>query len=79
MVNLKLPQRGTNTFLSTDAAAAFLGIAAATLTAWRCLRRGPRFRKHGNRVLYSLTDLVAWSDAQLVDPNSSSTAQCQTS
>jgi hypothetical protein len=54
-----------STFLSTEDAAALLHIAPATLTTWRCLRRGPNFRRHGSRVVYARRDLLAWSDAQL--------------
>lgn len=51
-------------YLTTEQAAAFLGLTASTLNHWRMRGGGPAFRKHGRRVLYRPEDLRAWSDAQ---------------
>ena len=49
-------------------AARVLGVSPATLPAWRCRGQGPRYLKIGGRVVYLLPDLLAWRDAQAVDP-----------
>lgn len=49
-------------YLTTEAAARFLGLSPKTLEYFRFAGGGPRFRKHGRRVLYLKADLEAWSD-----------------
>ncbi len=49
-------------YLTTEAAARFLALSPKTLESYRVTGGGPRFRKHGRRVLYLKADLEAWSD-----------------
>ena len=56
------------TFLSPDEAACLLGLAPATLAKYRSVREGgPIYRKHGERVVYCLQDLLDWSDQRAFD------------
>jgi hypothetical protein len=55
-------------FLDTNSAARFLGLQPKTLDRWRWAGCGPRFRKHGRRVVYATSDLLAWSEAQASAP-----------
>ncbi len=52
-------------FLNTDEAAGMLGISPNSLIVWRSRGEGPKYRKHGNRVLYSRGDLLDWSEARV--------------
>lgn len=52
---------------NTKEAAAHLGLSHGTLEVWRCLGKGPRYRKHGRRVLYDIADLQQYSDAHIVE------------
>lgn len=51
-------------------------ISTKTLANWRSDSdaRGPRYKRFGNRILYSLDDVVAWEDRQ----NHESTAEYST-
>jgi len=51
-------------FLDTESVASYLQISVSSLEKWRVHGRGPRYRKHGRRVVYLRADLDAWSDAQ---------------
>ncbi|WP_332817671.1 helix-turn-helix domain-containing protein [Sphingopyxis sp.] len=48
-------------FLSTEQAAAYLGIGARRLKAMRQNCSGPSYRYHGRLVRYHIDDLVIWS------------------
>jgi len=50
-------------FLNAKQAAEYLGLKPNTLAKMRVYGNGPEYRKHGQRVIYSLDDLTAWSDA----------------
>ena len=50
----------SNRKLSTNEAAAFLGIRPNTLEVWRTQKRGPKYSKIGSRVLYDISDLEAY-------------------
>ena len=50
-------------FVRTEAAARILTIDPDTLEIWRQQRKGPKFRRVGNRVVYAVDDLVAWMKA----------------
>jgi predicted DNA-binding transcriptional regulator AlpA len=52
--------------LDADAAAAFTGLAVATLAKLRCLGGGPAYIKLGRRVLYRRADLSEWLSARRV-------------
>jgi hypothetical protein len=61
----KTPTAGGGAFsspwLDTKAAAAYLGAAPKTLTVWRCLGKGPRYRTCGGRLVrYHRDDLDAF-------------------
>jgi hypothetical protein len=49
-------------YLNTAGAAEYLQIAAKTLEKFRVFGGGPRYRKHGRRVVYRREDLDAWSE-----------------
>jgi len=53
-----------DTYLTTDEAAAFLGVSFQTLKHYRVTGEGPAFHKFGGRVLYARFDLEAWSKAR---------------
>ena len=53
-----VPQR----YLRTPEAARFLGLSGRTLEKHRTYGTGPKYRKIGGRVIYSLEDLRAWAD-----------------
>ncbi len=48
-------------FLSVVQAADYLGLKRQTLDNYRWAGGGPRYRKHGGRVLYTLEELDRWS------------------
>lgn len=41
-------------------AAAYFGVSVSKLRRWRLFDDGPRYRKIGNAVRYSVADLDAW-------------------
>ena len=49
-------------FLNAKEAAEYLGLKPNTLAKMRVYGNGPKFRKHGFRVLYAIDDLIAWSE-----------------
>lgn len=49
-------------FLTVEEAARFLRIAKGTLDNHRSKKTGPVARYHGGRVVYRLSDLLAWSE-----------------
>lgn len=55
------------TFLTNAEAAAHLKLSPRTLEKKRVLGGGPRFRKHGHCVRYTLADLDAWSASYTFD------------
>ncbi len=50
-------------FLNTNEASRFLRLKPKTLINRRALGLGPRYRKHGGRVVYHIDDLINWSRA----------------
>jgi DNA-binding transcriptional MerR regulator len=50
-------------YLTTKEAAAFLRIKPRTLANMRNKGLGPAYRRHGGRVVYTIEDLIAWSDS----------------
>jgi len=50
--------------LTTEQAATFLGLSPNTVSQWRSLKRGPRFRKIGKLVRYAEADLLEYLDQQ---------------
>jgi hypothetical protein len=55
-----------NVTLDVQAAALFLGVAAATLAKMRCMGGSPVFVKAGRKILYRREDLIAWLSARRV-------------
>ena len=49
-------------FLNPKQAADYLGLKPNTLAKMRVYGNGPKYRKHGFRVLYALQDLIEWSE-----------------
>lgn len=49
-------------FLNAKEAAEYLRLKKRTLDNMRWQGVGPRFRKHGGRVVYHRDDLKAWSE-----------------
>lgn len=55
-----------NQILTTEQAAEYMQVSAATLTTWRCRGGGPPFLNVGSRtVRYRRTDLDEWMSATL--------------
>lgn len=57
-------------YLTNDEAAELLRLSPRTLEKQRVIGGGPRFRKFGRRVMYSVTDLEAWADARSFEATS---------
>jgi hypothetical protein len=57
-------------YLTNDEAADFLRLSPRTMEKQRVIGGGPRFRKFGRRVMYSVTDLEAWADARSFEATS---------
>ena len=51
-------------YLTPEEACRYLGLSLSTLAKKRMWGTGPRYRKFGRRVAYTLDDLDAWADAQ---------------
>jgi hypothetical protein len=41
-------------------------ISVKTLANWRCDGKGPRFRRYGNKILYSLEEVEAYEQANVL-------------
>jgi predicted DNA-binding transcriptional regulator AlpA len=57
-------------YLSNDEAAQVLKLSPRTLEKFRVIGGGPRYRKLGRRVVYSVQDLETWADARACDSTS---------
>ena len=64
------PDRAMNETEAADR----LGLAVATLRAWRHRGQGPRFVRFGRAVRYLMEDLGDYIDGCRVDTNSTSSA-----
>jgi hypothetical protein len=63
------PVTKSPTFLNTEEAAKFLHKSPGTLTVWRSTRRyNLPYHKSGGAVLYDLDDLIAFLEANRVEP-----------
>ena len=49
-------------FLTIDEAAQVLRVSRRTLDNYRYRKQGPPYRRHGGRIVYRLSDLLAWSE-----------------
>jgi predicted DNA-binding transcriptional regulator AlpA len=54
--------------LKETEAASLLGVEPATLTRWRYIRTGPKYKKIGSLVRYSRSDLEAYIASVTVTP-----------
>ena len=54
-------------YLTTKQAAEYLRLSHYSLEKMRSRGGGPRFRRHGRRVVYAVVELDAWSDARVMD------------
>ena len=54
-----------NDLLTTEEAAAHVGVSPRTLERYRVTGAGPRFLKVGRKVLYRLADLDAWLESRV--------------
>ena len=65
--------------ISSNDAAAMLGVTPATLRYWRCKGKGPRFIKLGQSkqagVCYDPADIEAWMAARKFASTSAATVQ----
>ena len=57
-------------YLTNDEAADFLRLSPRTLEKQRVIGGGPRFRKFGRRVMYSVADLDPRADARSFEATS---------
>lgn len=64
----------TTPYLDRKQAAAYLGLAIKTLEKWAVTGDGPRFRRHGRRVLYHREDLDRWSESRALRSTSEAAA-----
>ena len=60
-----------STLLPTIPAAKYLGFKPGTLEVWRCLGRGPRYKRIGRKVFYDIHDLEEFANAVTVETNDS--------
>lgn len=52
-------------YLTNQEAADYLRLQTRTLDNLRWIGTGPKFRKHGGRIVYHINDLEAWSEKRL--------------
>lgn len=53
-------------FLTVDEAAAFLRMSKRTLANHRSQKTGPECRRHGGRIVYRRSALLAWSHKGII-------------
>jgi hypothetical protein len=61
-----MPELDHDPMFDAAAAAAFTGLAVATLAKLRCVGGGPEFFKLGRKCLYRRGDLTDWLNARRV-------------
>lgn len=54
-------------YLNVDEAARYLLLTTKTLNNYRWAGYGPKYRKHGGRVVYRKDDLDHWSEQRSID------------
>jgi hypothetical protein len=59
-----------STLLTTTEAAPHVRLSPRTLEKYRVLGGGPRYKKLGARVFYTLSDLKAWLDSRTFEMTS---------
>jgi Helix-turn-helix domain len=61
---MKTSQAPTRSLAAPPAVAEYLGVPQATLTQWRYLGKGPRWRKVGRHVRYDWPSVERWLASQ---------------
>jgi hypothetical protein len=61
-----MSERENDELMDAATAAAFIGLALATLAKMRCLGGGPEYIKAGRKILYRREDLAEWLNARRV-------------
>lgn len=61
-----MPEPDNDSVIDAAAAAAFTGLAIATLAKLRCVGGGPKYLKLGRKILYRRVDLAEWLYARRV-------------
>lgn len=51
----------TTKYLTESEAADYLGLSKFTMRNWRFLKKGPKSRKFGKSVRYSIADIEEWA------------------
>ena len=69
------PQNTGPRYLTNTEAAGFLNLSPRTLEKFRVIGGGPRFRKFGRRVLYSIQDLEGWANRRSCESTSDANYQ----
>jgi hypothetical protein len=62
--SLAKPNKPSSPYLDVEMAGEYLRVSAATLAKLRTKGNGPRFRKHGDKIVYKVRDLDDWSDSR---------------
>jgi predicted DNA-binding transcriptional regulator AlpA len=57
-------------FLCENQVAELLQVSRRSVQRWRGEGRGPRFRRHGSTIRYTLTDVLRWSEANAANSTS---------
>jgi excisionase family DNA binding protein len=57
-------------YLTTAEAAEYLRLSSRTLEKHRCIGTGPRFRKVGRMIRYTISDLDKWVSARVYEMTS---------
>ena len=60
--------------LNSQQAGAYLGCSESVLRLWRSQGQGPRYFRAGKLIRYRRTDLDAWIEARLCEPESAAKA-----
>ncbi|MCT1716385.1 helix-turn-helix transcriptional regulator [Dermabacter hominis] len=61
---MNIPKDIPRLSVKPSTAAEMLGLSRGTLANWRAEGRGPRYIKLGKDVLYRVSDIESWLDAQ---------------
>jgi len=72
------PSNDNNPYLTPEELSArYHGrIAIRTLANWRCTGNGPKFTKIGGRILYLMSEVLAWEKARTVESTSNYGRRC---
>jgi predicted DNA-binding transcriptional regulator AlpA len=65
-------------FLTVDEAASFLRMSKRTLANHRSQKTGPECRRHGGRIVYRRSALLAWSRKGIIPTGSEKGAHTHT-